>query len=183
MTPHTIVFTHGHIDHTAGAAAIIEHYREKGCEITVGIHRKDAEYLKEDAADVNRSFLPPENKEADEVFQDMFGPRPKPDFYFKEGDTLPESDLQVIHIPGHTPGSVCFFSETTNALFTGDSLFFDGLGRTDIQGGDGDKMLKLLEKKVFSLAPQTVIYPGHGPLSTIERETREDSFKTDHGMI
>jgi hydroxyacylglutathione hydrolase len=183
MLPHTMVFTHGHIDHTAGASGILEHYRAKGCEIKVGIHRKDAEYLKDEAREINRSFLPTDNEEADKVFDELFGPRPKPDFYLKEGDTLPESDLTVIHTPGHTPGSICLFSETSNALFSGDSLFFDGLGRTDIQGGDEKTLLRHLRKKVFTLPPQTMVYPGHGPLSTLERETREDSFKTDHGMI
>jgi hydroxyacylglutathione hydrolase len=183
MTPHTMVFTHGHIDHTAGALEILEHYQSKGCEIKVGIHRKDAPYLKEDAREINRSFLPVENDEADRVFDDLFRPRPNVDFYYKDGDILPESDLAVLHVPGHTPGSVCFFSESSNALFSGDSLFFDGLGRTDIQGGDEKALMKNLQKKIFILPPQTMVYPGHGPLSTLERETREDSFKTNHGLI
>jgi hydroxyacylglutathione hydrolase len=183
MTPHTIVFTHGHIDHTAGAAEIIEHYREKGVEITVGIHTKDSAFLGTNGREINRSFLPADNKEADEVFQDLFRPRPEPDFVFQEGDCLPESDLEVIHVPGHTDGSVCFFSESSKALFTGDSLFFDGIGRTDLTGGSYEEMLTHLQNKVFTLPGETRLYPGHGPLSSLERETRNPEFKTNHGMI
>ncbi|AHC16175.1 Hydroxyacylglutathione hydrolase [Salinispira pacifica] len=183
LTPHTIVFTHGHIDHTAGALEIIEHYREKGVEIRVGIHSSDADYLGLNGEEINRKLLPVNNEEADEVFTQLFKPRPQADFYFSDGDSLPESDLQVIHTPGHTEGSVCFYSEVNSALFTGDSLFFDALGRTDYTSSNKDDLLNVLNSKIFQLPPETRIYPGHGPLSSLEREIRDDSFKTNHGMI
>lgn len=183
IIPHTIVFTHGHIDHTAGAREIIAHYRDKGHEIRVGIHEKDADYLQPGSEELNRSFLPPNNGEADQIFEQMYCEPYPQDFTISDGDILPESDLIALHVPGHTPGSLCFYSEASNALFSGDTLFFDGLGRTDIQGGDAEHMLQQLREKVFSLNPQTMVYPGHGPLTSIEREIREESFKTDHGMI
>ena len=73
--------------------------------------------------------------------------------------------------PGHTPGSLCFYSEKEGVLFSGDTLFFDGVGRTDLPGGSDKKLRESIEKKIAVLPPETRVFPGHGPFTTVERES------------
>ena len=78
-------------------------------------------------------------------------------------------DLEVLHTPGHTEGSVCLLATGTRRLFTGDTLFAGGWGRTDLAGGSADQMVESLAR-LAGLAPDLHVLPGHGPPSTIERE-------------
>lgn len=112
----------------------------------------------------------------EELFNLMYTPLPSPDVIFEEGDYLFDSDLQVIHTPGHTPGSVCLFSESHQLLFTGDTLFFEGVGRTDMAGGDADALVSAIREKIFVLDDAVRIFPGHGPFSTLEREKRNNPY-------
>jgi glyoxylase-like metal-dependent hydrolase (beta-lactamase superfamily II) len=90
-------------------------------------------------------------------------------------------NIRVIHTPGHTPGSVCFF--VNGNLFTGDTLFVGAVGRTDLTGGSLDTLLESLEKRLITLPGETVIWPGHdygdAPTSTIAREMEENPYITD----
>jgi len=108
----------------------------------------------------------------------LIGLRPAPcpvDGTFAEGDELTVGDLRVrvMHLPGHSPGSVAFV--LGEALFTGDTLFAGGIGRTDLPGGNGKQMRASLKRLVAELPASTLVYPGHGPSSTIgeERDTNE----------
>ncbi|MCJ7593961.1 MAG: MBL fold metallo-hydrolase, partial [Desulfobacterales bacterium] len=82
--------------------------------------------------------------------------------------------LSVIHTPGHSPGSVSVHAP--GAVFTGDALFAGSVGRTDFQGGDHQKLIEAVQKKIFPLGDKERIYPGHGPSSTIGRERRTNPF-------
>ena len=101
----------------------------------------------------------------------------------KDGDTLGVGSLriQVLHTPGHTPGSVCFLVEGN--LFTGDTLFVGAAGRTDLTGGSLETLIDSIEKKILSLPGETVIWPGHDygdtPTSTLAREREENIYITD----
>ncbi|MFH1505258.1 MAG: MBL fold metallo-hydrolase [Candidatus Omnitrophota bacterium] len=82
--------------------------------------------------------------------------------------------INVIHTPGHTPGSVSL--KLDNWLFSGDTIFFDSVGRTDIPLASHDVLIKGIKEKILTLAPQTVIYPGHGSATTVEREKKHNPF-------
>jgi glyoxylase-like metal-dependent hydrolase (beta-lactamase superfamily II) len=111
-------------------------------------------------------------------------PPPDPvDMNLSDGDTLQIGRLsvEVIHTPGHTPGSVCFL--VRGNLFTGDTLFVGAVGRTDLTGSSLDILLKSLEERLLVLPPKTIVWPGHDygetPFSTIGREMEENPYITD----
>jgi len=82
----------------------------------------------------------------------------------------------VIHTPGHTEGSVCLFFPTQQKLIAGDTLFAGSIGRTDLPGGSFDKIIRSLKEKVLALPDETVVVPGHGPLTTIGDERESNPF-------
>lgn len=90
--------------------------------------------------------------------------------------TLGNTTLDIIATPGHTPGGVCFYNENEGVLFSGDSLFMGSVGRTDLQGGDYAALVKSLMNRILTLPPQTVVYTGHGPSTTIEHELNNNPY-------
>ncbi len=100
----------------------------------------------------------------------------RPDGYISDGQNIPlgSFDITVIHIPGHSPGGVCFHAP--GVVFTGDALFASGVGRTDFQGGDHNLLIKGIKQKILTLGDELRVYPGHGPHSTIERERTMNTF-------
>lgn len=95
-----------------------------------------------------------------------------------EGDRLPvgTESLCVIHTPGHTPGGICFYAETSGMLFTGDSLFRRSVGRCDLPGGNGQTLLRSLRQKVLTLPAATRVFPGHGPQTTVGEEISQNPW-------
>ena len=93
-----------------------------------------------------------------------------------EGDVLKagEISLEVIHTPGHTPGSICLKSD--GVLFTGDTLFYAGVGRTDFPHGSEEKLFHSLKNKVFIHDDSIIVYPGHGPTTTLGKEKKINSY-------
>lgn len=143
-----IVNTHGHMDHI----------KEDGrFGLPVYIHSEDAGCLKDPVRNLSQLFGFSLTVEVES-------------FTLKEGDIIRAGEIsfQVIHTPGHTPGSICL--KCGNILFTGDTLFFGGYGRTDLPGGSEDTLFKSIRTKLLVLPDDTVIYPGHGPSSTIGQE-------------
>jgi glyoxylase-like metal-dependent hydrolase (beta-lactamase superfamily II) len=82
--------------------------------------------------------------------------------------------IKVIHTPGHSPGGVCLYAP--GAVFTGDTLFYGSIGRTDFPGGDHNRLITGVKEKIFPLGDDVRVYPGHGPASTIGRERRTNPF-------
>lgn len=113
---------------------------------------------------------------------DMFGWSVKPiegiDEFLEEGKDIPVGKhlLKVLHVPGHSPGSVAFYSEEGGFVITGDALFSGSIGRTDLPGGDYDTLIASIRKKLLTLPPKTQVLPGHGPSSSIGRERDENPF-------
>ncbi|MBF0119821.1 MAG: MBL fold metallo-hydrolase [Desulfobacterales bacterium] len=157
-----ILNTHCHSDHTAGNAAV-----KSSTTAKLAIHFEDAKRL---SAILNKAFSM------------ILGGNssPKPDILLKDGDIIQigSISLQVIHTPGHTPGGVCFY--TNGNLFTGDTLFVGGVGRTDLPGGSMSQLLKSIHEKIYTLPSDTIIWPGHNyglfPYSTISDEKRSNPF-------
>ncbi len=98
--------------------------------------------------------------------------------YILDGEiiTFGKSGLKVLYTPGHAEGSVCFLSEEQNFVITGDVLFRDTIGRTDLPTGDFDLLMKSIHEKLFTLPDDLVVYPGHGPETTIGYEKRNNPF-------
>lgn len=176
VLPTSIVFTHGHLDHTSAARAIIDHYVDRVEKIEVGIHRSDRAYLPPKGEQTNRELFEPLGPEAMKAFDELWDGLPKPTFFLKDGDPILDTDFVTVHTPGHSQGSVCLYSEERNALFSGDTLFFKTVGRTDVVGGDLKKLTKSIRKTLFELPPETRLFPGHGPNSTLEREIAKNDF-------
>lgn len=153
-----IILTHAHIDHICS----VDELRDRtGAKVLV--HEADAPSLPD-------SWL---NGSA------MFGLRRtfrEADVLLKDGDivNLGGLKLQIIHTPGHTPGSICINVE--NIVLTGDTLFRMSIGRTDLGNGDQDALIRSITGKLFNLGDDTVIYPGHYTSSTIGYEKRHNPF-------
>ncbi len=176
VVPTAIVFTHGHLDHTAAARAIIERYRDRVEKMEVGIHRSDRPYLPPKGEQTNRELFEALGPDAIEAFDALYTELPRPTFFLKDGDPVLNTDFVTIHTPGHSQGSVCLYSEERGILFSGDTLFFKKVGRTDVVGADLEKLTKSIRRRLFELPPETRLFPGHGPHSTLEREIANNDF-------
>ena len=156
-----LLLTHGHIDHVFDAAEI---EREHGCKI--GLHRETIPMV------------------TDREFFRRFGfglevePVRKPDFLIGETESLEINgiDFQVLDVPGHCPGSLCFFDKKERVLFGGDVLFAGGVGRWDLPGGDRELLFSGIKTKLFPLDDDVKVLPGHGPATTIGRERQTNPF-------
>ncbi len=153
-----LVNTHGHFDHTGAIAAVKE-----GTGASYGIHEGD-EFLIKATEEAGRAYIP------------GFRSPPNPDFYLKEGDVLDLGDvtLTVIGTPGHTPGSVCF--SVPGMVFTGDTLFLGSIGRYDFPGSNGKLLIQNIKTKLLALPDDTLVFPGHGPQTTIGDEKLWNPF-------
>jgi glyoxylase-like metal-dependent hydrolase (beta-lactamase superfamily II) len=104
------------------------------------------------------------------------------DRLLEEGDeiTLGTAAFQVLHTPGHTPGGICFYrpaaGDDPGIVFTGDTLFASGIGRTDFPGGSSSQLLTSISSKLLTLPDDTIVYAGHGPHSTIGREKQTNPW-------
>ena len=90
--------------------------------------------------------------------------------------TLGKEEIKVISTPGHSPGGVCYYIPSAGMVITGDTLFAGSIGRVDLPGGNGTALLNSVRDKLMSLPPSTIVYPGHGPATTISREEHTNPF-------
>ncbi|NPA48671.1 MAG: MBL fold metallo-hydrolase [Thermodesulfobacteria bacterium] len=164
LIPKYILATHGHADHVAGAW-----WLRRKLEIPVAMHEADDRFFREpDAAAIFSAW--------------GFEPNEPADILLKDGDIIPVGEtvkLLVLHTPGHSPGSVCFY-DGEKYLFTGDTLFVGGVGRADLPGGDFEQMLHSIKTKILPLPDETIICPGHDygdqPFSTLAREKQTNPY-------
>ncbi|KAA6309125.1 putative metallo-hydrolase, partial [termite gut metagenome] len=98
--------------------------------------------------------------------------------YLKDGDTVSFGNtvLEVIHVPGHSPGSLVYYNRTDNCIFAGDVLFQGSIGRADLAGGNFDTLIEGIRTRLFTLPPDTTVYSGHGIQTTIGKEKTENPF-------
>lgn len=161
LTPIMIINTHGHADHTAGNRSIKEHY-----DIPITIHEGDAAFI-------TSTF----NAELSQMYG---GTIPiAADKTVKGGEEIrlcEHYSLKVIHTPGHSRGGICLL--WSDILFTGDTLFAQSIGRSDLPGGSSKELLRSIKERLLPLGDSIKIFPGHGPSSTIKEERLYNPFLT-----
>ncbi|MCC2652853.1 MAG: hypothetical protein K0Q60_3016 [Microvirga sp.] len=167
VTVEKIILTHGHIDHAGGAAELRE---DLGVTIE-GPHEADR-FLLERLAEQGQAYGFPARAVT-------------PDRWLNEGDTVTVGDLtlDVLHCPGHSPGSVVLVSKDQRFALVGDVLFQGSVGRVDLPGGDGKALIRSIKDKLLPLGDDITFICGHGPMSTIGQERQSNPFLQGEGML
>lgn len=159
-----LLLTHGHFDHVWDASAI---KAATGCRVA---YHPDDRPLIMDLGNQARMFG-----------LDLDAPGLEPDISLGDGAHIEAGPFKFkeLHIPGHCPGSICFYCEAEKLVFGGDVLFAGGIGRTDLPGGSTAMLLGGIRKKLLTLPDATWIYPGHGPPTRIGRERESNPFLSE----
>jgi len=160
LKPVKIINTHCHIDHILGNAFVKDTF-----SVPLLIHKRELPLL--------TNFV-----QQGAFFGLETGSQVEPDSFIEEGDTVKfgASEFDCLHIPGHSPGGIALVSRQEKIAFTGDTLFQGSIGRSDLPGGDHNLLVKCIREKLLTLDPATVIYPGHGPETTVAEERRTNPF-------
>ena len=169
LHPQAIVLTHAHVDHIAGVRTLIE---ELG-DIPVWIHADEEQWLVDPSLNLSAAAgLPSPTPAASRLLKNAdvltIG---TPD----EG-TLAEIGWQVLHVPGHSPGSIALHHAPSRVLIGGDALFAGSVGRTDLPGGNHDLLMESISTKLYALPDDTLVLPGHGEATTIGQEKLTNPF-------
>jgi hydroxyacylglutathione hydrolase len=160
LKPVLLLNTHCHLDHIFGNGFLLERYNLRSWSSELDeMNRKNA---KQHAMLFGLSMENP----------------PEPAGFISDNQvfTFGTTRLSAIHVPGHSPGGIAFYSETNGSVFTGDALFAGSIGRSDLPGGNFDTLISSIKNKLFVLPPSTVVYAGHGGETTIEREIQSNPF-------
>ncbi len=167
LTARLILHTHAHLDHVGGSAEVA---RVTGAPIL--LHKADAplwEWVPQQAA----------------TFGFVCPPMRSVDRYVQDGETLTWGSCsgEVLHTPGHSPGGLCLLVRGAGAggrdlLFSGDTLFAESVGRTDLWGGSSEQLMQSIRDRILTLSDETEVIPGHGPATTVGHERSENPFLT-----
>jgi hydroxyacylglutathione hydrolase len=160
LTVTMIVITHAHIDHIGGAEKLRAH-------TGAPVYMHEADKMLSDNLAVQASWLGVETPKD-----------PGIDKPAHEGDVIRAGSVEahVLHTPGHTPGSLSLYLPLQKKLIAGDTLFNSSIGRTDLPGGDTEQIARSIRGKLYTLPPDTIVYPGHGETTTIGFEKRSNPF-------
>ena len=155
-----ILLTHAHIDHVLGLQKMYDLYK-----VPVLMHEVEKEILDRNPMDANR-------------FGFFFKPFEGEISYVKENDkvSLGNDEFKILHVPGHSPGSIAFHSENQKFVISGDVLFEGSIGRTDLYKGNSEELLKSISEKLFTLDEETQVFNGHGNPTTIGFEKSYNPF-------
>ncbi len=159
IIPDKIIATHGHIDHIFGAKCLNQTYHKP-----LLVHPND-HFLIDNA----------------QAFASMFGLKAEPPETIStitENDSIKLNDctIEIIHVPGHSPGNIALYIKNQNILFCGDLLFHRSIGRSDLPGGNHDTLIQSIKNNMFSLPDNTIVYPGHGEETSIKEEKNSNPF-------
>ena len=161
LEPSRILLTHAHADHIAG----LDELKSAFPKAVVAIHPDEVSWLSDPIANLSASqglsLTPGPSDETIDHDQLL---------------TLANRTWRVIHVPGHSPGSVCFYSDTDGVAISGDALFAGSIGRTDFPTSDHDALIEAIQSRLYTLPDNTAVLPGHGPQTTIGREKSSNPF-------
>lgn len=160
INPVLLLNTHCHLDHIFGNKFILDRYKLKA--------------LSGESDELNRKNAVQHAK----FFGLSMDNPPEPGGFITDNQiiTFGTTELLSLHVPGHSAGSIAFYNEMNGCVFTGDALFAGSIGRTDLPGGNYDTLINSIQSKLFVLPPSTVVYPGHGGETTIEREMESNPY-------
>ena len=164
LTPVALLLSHAHVDHIGGAGSVAD-----GHTVSAYLHPDDA-WLAADPLTQLRTLwgtVPPGDYDQPARYHDLF---------HGQSLALGGVDVEVLHTPGHTPGHCSFHVPSEGALFSGDHLFAGSIGRTDLPGGDFDALMQSMADHIVTLPPDTTVFPGHGPATTLARELETNPF-------
>ena len=164
LIPRMILVTHGHMDHFQAAARLKETY---GCRIV--FHPEEVAYLNSER--LQKSLYAPN------VFR-HFREALADAIWVRDGEKIQDGalDLAVIEVPGHTAHSICFYDAEDQVVFCGDTLFAGSVGRTDLYEGDPRELLRTIRAQLMPLPDETIVAPGHGPVSSIGEERQNNPY-------
>ena len=153
--------THGHWDHTQGAAEVVRETRAR-------VLGHLADRIMYETPEIMSVFLPAEIK-LEPVF---------PDRWIKQGERVSAlgREIEIRHVPGHCPGNVLFYLPAEGWAFVGDALFAGSVGRTDFPGGSMEQLAESIRAQIYSLPGETIVYPGHGPATTVAEEKQSNPY-------
>lgn len=162
LTPTQLINTHGHIDHVLGNHFVCETYN-----LIPQFHQEELPLIIQ-----VQNYAP--------QMGIRYEPSPIPETFLQEGDRihLGEEELTLILAPGHSPGHLCLYSAAHHFLIGGDVLFRGSIGRTDLPAGNHQQLLDSISHKIYTLPEETIVYPGHGPVTGIGEEKRSNPFIT-----
>lgn len=163
LTATAIILTHGHFDHVGEVRSLAQ-----ALTCPVLIHMGDGSMLERPMAMFASLDLSIEGMSPGRFLED------------NEIVECGSLNFRVLHVPGHTPGHVALYEESHSVLFAGDVLFHSSIGRTDLPGGDYDTLLQSITSRLLTLPDETVVYPGHGPHTTIGFERAHNPFILDY---
>lgn len=159
-----LILTHGHWDHVADAAAI---KRRHGCRVLCHLDTRmmitEEDFFERQGFPMRIVPVTPDELLTEGAGQKFLG-----------------LSLDVLEVPGHCPGSLCFYEPKSGILIGGDVLFCGGIGRWDLPGGDGDLLRRGIQKKILTLPESTEVWPGHGPSTTVGQEKAANPFLGAH---
>jgi len=160
LSPQSIINTHCHIDHVLGVDQLKDYYN-----IPFYIGKNELQVLRS-------------AKLSAPIFGFNQFREAKHDGFLSEGEEvkLGNSSLKILDVPGHSPGHIALYDDDGKICIAGDVLFLNSIGRTDLPGGDYDTLINSIREKLFVLPEEVVVYPGHGPETTISHEKRHNPF-------
>jgi len=160
LNPVRLINTHCHIDHVAGNAFVARTF-----SLGPEIHHLESQILAS-------------TPEVGTYFGLQIEPSPEPSVFLTENETIRFGgiELEILHTPGHSPGSLCFYHRRTGKLIGGDVLFKSSIGRTDLPGGDFKTLVQSIRNQLFTLPDDTIVFPGHGEPTTIGHEKKHNPF-------
>jgi glyoxylase-like metal-dependent hydrolase (beta-lactamase superfamily II) len=169
-----VLLTHRHLDHCLGAGLVKDYCDKIKIPFTLAIHEDDSDAVGQNSGlshlkDIRALGLP-----SDMGFLGNYGSLPEATRILHDADII--HGMTVIHTPGHSRGSICFYKENDRVLFSGDTLFAGSVGRADLPGGHEQALLVAIRQKLMCLPDDTVVYPGHGPMTSIGRERKYNPF-------